>query len=109
MACLSAVLAFLLATLVPLLGSWAVWSVVFFWFYRVSDRTKFVRRLLDSENARITITGSSAKLLSREIATCLRGRALTTEVFPLDFREYAAFHGLALPANGSFGAALALR
>lgn len=66
---------------------------------------KFVRRLLDSENARITVTGSSAKLLSREIATCLRGRALTTEVFPLDFREYGAFHGLDIPANGRVGAA----
>ncbi len=65
---------------------------------------KFARRLLDSENVRITITGSSAKLLSREIATCLRGRALTTEVFPLNFREYGTFHGLEMPANGSFGA-----
>ena len=65
---------------------------------------KFVRRLLDSENVRITITGSSAKLLSKEIATCLRGRALTTEVFPLDFREYGTFHAVSMPSGGSFGA-----
>ena len=65
---------------------------------------KFARRLLDSENAQITITGSSAKLLSKEIATCLRGRALTTEVFPLDFREFAEFHDISIPGAGSFGA-----
>jgi predicted AAA+ superfamily ATPase len=65
---------------------------------------KYVRRLLDSENVRITITGSSAKLLSKEIATCLRGRALTTEVFPLDFREYGTFHGVALAGDKGFGA-----
>lgn len=70
---------------------------------------KFVRRLLDNENARITITGSSAKLLSREIATCLRGRALTTEVFPLDFQEYGGFHDLALPPSGVVGAPLRSR
>ncbi|MEI6515358.1 MAG: ATP-binding protein [bacterium] len=65
---------------------------------------KFVRRLLDSENVRITITGSSAKLLSKEIATCLRGRALTTEVFPLDFPEFGRFHDLSMPSGGNFGA-----
>ncbi|MDD5708045.1 MAG: ATP-binding protein [Kiritimatiellae bacterium] len=65
---------------------------------------QYVRRLLDNEHAHITVTGSSAKLLSREIASSLRGRALTTEVFPLDFHEYNAFHGLAIPANGGFGA-----
>lgn len=67
---------------------------------------QYVRRLVDTERVRITVTGSSAKLLSREIATCLRGRALTTEVLPLGFREYAAFHRLELPpAHGGYGAA----
>ena len=70
----------------------------------VSGWEKYIRRLLDTEKARITVTGSSAKLLSREIATSLRGRALTTEVFPLSFPEYGMFHGLPLPNNGSFGA-----
>ncbi len=34
------------------------------------------------------ITGSSAKMLSKEIATSLRGRSINTEMWPLDFREY---------------------
>lgn len=78
-----------------------------FFFDEIQNVTgweKFVRRLLDSENVRLTITGSSAKLLSKEIATCLRGRALTTEVFPLNFKEYGTFHSVAMPSDGSFGA-----
>lgn len=47
----------------------------------------FIRRLLDTENVQIALTGSSAKLLSKEIATSLRGRAITTEIFPFSFCE----------------------
>jgi predicted AAA+ superfamily ATPase len=72
----------------------------------VSGWEKYVRRLLDTEKAHLTVTGSSAKLLSKEIATALRGRALTTEIFPLSFPEYGTFHDLPLPDNGSFGAAV---
>lgn len=48
---------------------------------------QFVRRLLDNENVHICLTGSSARLLSREIATSLRGRSITTEIFPFSFME----------------------
>ena len=47
----------------------------------------FVRRMLDSRTVRVIITGSSAKLLSREVATSLRGRSISTEVLPFSFRE----------------------
>jgi hypothetical protein len=63
----------------------------------VAGWERFVRRLLDTENASICLTGSSAKLLSREIATSMRGRAIATEIFPFDFRESAAHAGLELP------------
>lgn len=36
------------------------------------------------------LTGSSARLLSREIASTLRGRSITTEIFPFSFREVPA-------------------
>lgn len=54
----------------------------------------FVRRLLDTENVQLALTGSSARLLSREIASTLRGRSLTTEIFPFGFREALAHQGI---------------
>ncbi len=59
---------------------------------------RFVRRVLDSENAHVLITGSSAKLLSREVATSLGGRGLTSELFPFDFSE-ALLHGEGITVN----------
>jgi uncharacterized protein len=47
-----------------------------------------IRRLYDSKKVRFFLTGSSAKLLSKEIATSLRGRSISTEVFPYSFSEY---------------------
>ncbi len=49
---------------------------------------QFVRRIYDTLNLSIYITGSSSKLLSSEIATSLRGRTLTYEIFPFSFKEY---------------------
>jgi predicted AAA+ superfamily ATPase len=48
---------------------------------------KFVRRLADTENIELLLSGSSAKLLSREIATALRGRTMEVLVHPFSFRE----------------------
>jgi len=47
-----------------------------------------VRELLDTRKFRIFVTGSSSKLLSREIATSLRGRTLTYTLLPFSFSEY---------------------
>lgn len=52
---------------------------------------KFTRRVYDSISKNIFITGSNSKLLSSEIATSLRGRTLSYEVFPLSFSEYLSF------------------
>jgi predicted AAA+ superfamily ATPase len=48
----------------------------------------FARRILDSEKIELFLSGSSAKLLSREVATTMRGRAMTALVHPFSFREY---------------------
>lgn len=53
-----------------------------------------VRRFHDKKNIQIFITGSSSKLLSKEIATELRGRTLSTEIFPYSFLEYQQAHHL---------------
>ena len=48
---------------------------------------RFVRRVLDTEKVKVFLSGSSAKLLSREVATSLRGRGLEVLVHPFSFRE----------------------
>ena len=47
----------------------------------------FVRRLMDSEQVDLFLSGSSARLLSREVATSMRGRVLEVLVHPFSFRE----------------------
>lgn len=54
----------------------------------VSNWPLVIRRLHDTKNAEIFLTGSSAKLLSKEIATSLRGRSLAIEIWPYSFQEY---------------------
>ncbi len=48
----------------------------------------FTRRILDTEKVEIFLSGSSAKLLSREVATSMRARALEVRIYPFTFREY---------------------
>lgn len=48
----------------------------------------FARRLLETEKVELFLSGSSARLLSREVATSMRGRALEALVHPFSFREY---------------------
>lgn len=59
----------------------------------------FVRRLLDSPDYEIFLSGSSAKLLSREIATSMRGRAWEIPIQPFSFREFLRHHGHEIPPD----------
>jgi len=63
----------------------------------------FVERQLRVRERRVFVTGPSAKLLSQEIASSMRGRSLAYEVFPFDFREYLALQD-ALPKDSVLGA-----
>ncbi|BBL45717.1 AAA+ superfamily ATPase [Nanobdella aerobiophila] len=47
-----------------------------------------IRELHDLKKYNIIITGSSSKLLSKEVATQLRGRTITYLLLPFSFREY---------------------
>lgn len=58
----------------------------------------FARRLLDTEKTRLFLSGSSASMLSREVATSMRGRAMEITVFPFSFRE-ALRHRSLLPES----------
>ena len=57
----------------------------------VCNWERFIRRIHESENVRINLTGSSSNLLSQEIATALRGRTLSFEIFPFSFNEFLSF------------------
>jgi hypothetical protein len=52
-----------------------------------------VRELHDLKKYRIFLTGSSSKLLSKEIATQLRGRTLSYLLLPFSFREFLLSKG----------------
>ncbi len=55
----------------------------------VSDWANWVRRIYDTKkNVKIILTGSSSKLLSKEIATNLRGRVHNLEILPFSFIEF---------------------
>ena len=60
----------------------------------VSGWESFVRRLLDSEKVDVFLSGSSARLLSREVATSMRGRAMEALVYPFSFRESLRHRGI---------------
>lgn len=62
---------------------------------------KFISRMYASISQHVFITGSNAKLLSKEIATALRGRTITFEVYPLSFAEYVAIVSSGLSAHSS--------
>lgn len=49
---------------------------------------RFVRRVLDTEKIAIVVSGSSARMLSREVHTSLRGRGMATVIRPFSFREF---------------------
>ncbi|MFZ9854773.1 MAG: ATP-binding protein [Limisphaerales bacterium] len=54
----------------------------------------FVRRLLDTEKVDLFVSGSSARLLSREVATSMRGRAMEVLVHPFSLREVLRHRGV---------------
>lgn len=57
---------------------------------------KWVRSMHELQKAKIVVSGSNAKLLSKELGTLLTGRHLDLTVFPLSFREFLSFNGLEL-------------
>lgn len=67
----------------------------------ISGWEKFARRLADSKY-RVMITGSNAKMLSREIASTLGGRFIAREIFPFSFTEYLTYHNVKIGRNWEY-------
>jgi len=64
----------------------------------VSSWEKFARTCLD-ENIKVYLSGSSSKMLSKEIATSMRGRTLVYQIFPFSFREFLKAKNIANTKN----------
>ena len=65
----------------------------------------FARRLAN-QKYQVFITGSNAKMLSRDIATTLGGRYWTQNVYPLSFKEFIDFQGITLDKQWEHSAKL---
>jgi uncharacterized protein len=79
---------------------------IYFFFDEIQvipEWEKFVRRVYDTISKHVFITGSSATLLNKEIATSLRGRTITYELYPLSFSEFLRFRGVTINQNSSSG------
>ena len=62
---------------------------------------KFVRRLADAKY-RVYVTGSNAKMLSKEVATTLGGRFFIYDAYPYSFKEYLAAQQVELKEHWEF-------
>lgn len=60
---------------------------------------RWVRARNETEQIKVLVTGSSSRLMSRELGTLLTGRHVTFQVRPLDFSEYLRFRSIKVPAN----------
>ena len=58
----------------------------------------FVRRLYNEGN-KVIVTGSNARMLSRELGTHLTGRYIAVEIFPFSFQEYLQLAKVQLEAK----------
>lgn len=67
----------------------------------IPEWERYVRRIYDTLNVRLFVTGSSSKLLSKEIATSLRGRTLTYEIFPYSFEDFLKAKNIKVNVNSS--------
>lgn len=64
--------------------------------HSISHWESALRKLRDSGKYKMFITGSSSKLLGKELSTLLTGRHLSYEILPLSFSEFLSFKGMAL-------------
>ena len=68
----------------------------------VDGWANFARRLANRKY-QVYVTGSNAKMLSRDIETVLGGRYLDTKVFPYSFEEYLKANGVVLSKGWQYG------
>jgi predicted AAA+ superfamily ATPase len=78
---------------------------VFDEIHRISGWENSVIELSRNPNWKVIVTGSSSRLLRDEIATELRGKAISSTIYPLSFRELLAFKGFKGAISSTRGSA----
>lgn len=62
--------------------------------HKISGWEEYVIELSRNPFWKVLVTGSSSKMMRDEITTELRGKAISTMVYPLSFREFLDFKGI---------------
>ncbi len=63
----------------------------------IPEWERWVTARNETENVKIFLSGSSAQLMSRELATLLTGRHLDVRIHPLNFKEFLDFNTIKIP------------
>lgn len=61
-----------------------------------------VSKLMDEHKCHVVVSGSSARYLSTDISTELRGRSIPYRFYPLSFREFCRFNGFDAEPSQSY-------
>jgi len=78
---------------------------VFEEIHRIDGWEDYVLHLLEEQEHQVLLTGSTSKLLKGDIATSLRGKNFSCELFPFSLREFLRHYKIAEDAISSGGQA----
>ena len=67
--------------------------------HKIEGWENYVIQLSRNPNRQVVVTGSSSKLLKDDIATELRGKSITTTMYPLSFKEFLGFHEISIGSS----------
>lgn len=73
--------------------------------HKISNWEEYVIDLSRNPNWKVIVTGSSSKLLRDDIATELRGKAISSTIYPLSFSEFLEFKGFGYKPGSTKGQA----
>jgi len=73
--------------------------------HKISGWEEYVIDLSRNPRWKVIVTGSSSKLLKYDIATELRGKAISSTIYPLNFKEYLKFKGFIYKSGSTKGQA----
>ncbi len=62
--------------------------------HKIDGWEQYAINLSRNPNWKVVVTGSSSKLLKNDIATELRGKAISTTIYPLSFKEFLKFKNI---------------